>query len=153
MYSEMTLAEKNELKKERNKTLRQLVSADYTGALYKFKYKLGNSLVPPVPANNGIGFESGDLELLWIFNAGRLKSKTTKDRIYKGNMEIEVLEDGYNITVNNGKTQNSYQIPVTNMESNTIGFISTHYKHSCSKLGAFELKNIKIYTKAISPDT
>ena len=70
-------------------------------------------------------------------------------------MDIEVIADGYNIVVVNGKTQNSYQIPVADSEkhSNTVGFLSTHYNHNCARLGEFELKNINIYTKEVAPDT
>lgn len=110
-----------------------------TGALYKFKYHLGNSVDKPEKNTDWIE----DLELIWLFSAG--KKGIARQAMYSGHMQIEVREEGYTIILNNGKTR--CKINTDKMSPNTFGFCSEHYEHCCTWAGAFELDNIQVWTK------
>lgn len=105
--------------------------AGNTGAIFKFKYLIGENATP---------FQLGDLELVgepfYIDVSADRYSQTS------GEMSIKVLENGYEISGTEMST--TMFVEVNNPEADTFGFVSDHYNHDCTQIGYYKIDNIKI---------
>lgn len=79
-----------------------------------------------------------------------------------GTIVIRVLDEKYDIYYKATDTSpeilkysldvNTNPVKTMELDSNSFGFFSSHYKHSCNRIGRFELKNIVLKAKFLPVD-
>ena len=102
------------------------------GALWKFKYKIGDNSTP-----FSVGYDTTLLQKLDINKSGTLNIKVS-------DTEIKIIGGGVNTT---------YTFPQGRSYGTGYGFFSAHYKHSCEKYGEFSLRNINLKTTSVKKFT